>query len=48
VGIGVGATWTGLLRAYYLPYPTGAFITTLSFAVYVIARIVRSIRDRRS
>jgi zinc/manganese transport system permease protein len=48
VGIGVGATWAGLLLAYYLPYPTGAFITTLSFAVYVIARIVRSIRDRRS
>ncbi|TMK79339.1 MAG: metal ABC transporter permease [Actinobacteria bacterium] len=48
VGIGVGATWAGLLLAYYLPYPTGAFITTLSFAVYVIARIVRSIRHRRS
>ncbi len=48
VGIGVGATWAGLLLAYYLPFPTGAFITTLSFAVYVAARIARSVRDRRS
>lgn len=47
VGIGVAATWAGLLLAYYLPYPTGAFITTLSFAVFVAARIARSVRDRR-
>jgi zinc/manganese transport system permease protein len=34
-------TWGGLLIAYYTPYPVGAFITTLSFVAYVIARVVR-------
>src|SRR5439155_17213372 len=31
VGIAVVVTWAGLVIAYYTPYPTGAFITTLSF-----------------
>jgi zinc/manganese transport system permease protein len=41
VALGVAVTWGGLLIAYYTPYPVGAFITTLSFAAYVIARVVR-------
>ncbi len=47
VGIGVAVTWAGLTLAYYLPYPTGAFITSLSFAAYVLARAVQAVRDRR-
>jgi zinc/manganese transport system permease protein len=43
VGIAVAVTWGGLAIAYYTPYPTGAFITTLSFSAYVLARGVRSI-----
>jgi len=32
--------------AFYTPYPTGAFITTLSFGAYVAARGVRSFIGR--
>jgi hypothetical protein len=32
--------------AYYTPYPTGTFITTLSFAAYVAARGIRTLRAR--
>jgi zinc/manganese transport system permease protein len=41
VALGVAVTWVGLVMAYYTPYPTGAFITTLSFGAYVLARSVR-------
>jgi zinc/manganese transport system permease protein len=44
--LGVSVTWAGLLIAYYTPYPTGAFITTLSFGAYVVARGARFIRNR--
>jgi zinc/manganese transport system permease protein len=46
VALGVAVTWAGLVMAYYTPYPTGAFITTLSFGAYVVARGVRSFRGR--
>lgn len=46
VVIGVAVTWAGLVIAYYTPYPTGAFITTLSFAAYVVARAVRHLAVR--
>jgi zinc/manganese transport system permease protein len=38
VALGVVVTWGGLTMAYYSPYPTGAFITTLSFGAYVVVR----------
>jgi zinc/manganese transport system permease protein len=41
IGLGIAVTWGGLLIAYYAPPPAGAFITTLSFVAYVIARVVR-------
>jgi len=41
VAIAVTVTWAGLVIAYYTPYPTGAFITTLSFGAYVAARGMR-------
>ncbi len=34
-------TWAGLVIAYFTPYPTGAFIATLSFGAYVAARVIR-------
>ncbi len=46
--VGVAVTWGGLVLAYYLPYPAGTFITSLSFGVYLVARAVRASRDRRT
>lgn len=48
VVVAVAVTWAGLVIAYYTPYPTGAFITTLSFAGYVAARGVRSLAAHRA
>jgi zinc/manganese transport system permease protein len=45
--IAVAVTWIGLIIAFYTPYPTGAFITTLSFAAYLLARGVRLIGTLR-
>jgi len=44
--LAVAVTWAGLVIAYYTPYPTGAFITTLSFGAYVLARGLRFLADR--
>ena len=46
--LGLAVTWAGLVMAYYTPYPTGAFITTLSFAAYVAARGIRVLNTRTS
>jgi zinc/manganese transport system permease protein len=46
VALGVAVTWVGLVLAFYTPYPTGAFITTLSFGAYVLARGLRVVRAR--
>ncbi len=46
VMLGVAVTWAGLVMAYYTPYPTGAFITTLSFGAYVAARGLRLLDAR--
>jgi zinc/manganese transport system permease protein len=46
VAIAVAVTWTGLVIAFYTPYPTGAFITTLSFGAYVLARGMRLLAAR--
>ena len=47
VGIALTVTWSGLAIAYYSPYPVGFWITSLSFAVYVLARVGRALTDRR-
>lgn len=39
VAIGVVVTWLGLGAAFFSPYPTGFWITTIAFAVYAIAAI---------
>jgi zinc/manganese transport system permease protein len=46
VALAVAVTWTGLVAAYYTPYPTGAFITTFSFIAYALARAIRSLAER--
>ena len=46
VAIAAGVTWAGLVAAYYTPYPTGAFITTFSFAAYALARGLRGVALR--
>ena len=45
--IGLAVTWAGLTLAFYWPYPTGFFITTLAFAAYVAARLARAWSARR-
>ena len=47
IALAVGVTWAGLTLAYYSSYPTGVFITTVSFGAYVLARIVAAIAGRR-
>ena len=46
VAIAVTVTWLGLSIAYYTPYPTGFYITTLGFAGYVAARAARALEGR--
>ncbi len=40
VAIGVVVVWLGLGISYFSAYPAGFFITTISFALYVLARVV--------
>jgi zinc/manganese transport system permease protein len=37
----LGATWLGLIAAYYSPYPIGFYVATFAFAGYVLARLGR-------
>jgi zinc/manganese transport system permease protein len=46
VALALVVTWAGLVAGYYTPYPTGAFITTFSFAAYALARGVRLVAER--
>jgi zinc/manganese transport system permease protein len=41
--IAIAVTWTGLIAAYYSPYPIGFYVTTFAFAVYVLARTARTL-----
>lgn len=41
VAIAVAVTWSGLITAYYSPYPIGFYVTTFAFAVYLAARLGR-------
>jgi len=45
VFIALFATWIGLFISFYLPYPVSFFITTITFAVYLV---VRSVRPRQA
>ena len=41
VVLALAVTWVGLTLAFFSIYPVGFFVTTISFALYVIARLVR-------
>jgi zinc/manganese transport system permease protein len=41
--LALAVTWGGLVAAYYSPYPIGFFVTTFAFAVYVAARLARTV-----
>ncbi len=44
VAFGLIIVWLGLAAAYFSPYPVGFFITTLAFAIYLIAAAWRRMR----
>jgi zinc/manganese transport system permease protein len=39
IGVALIATWSSLFAAYFTPYPVGFWITTTSFALYLLARL---------
>lgn len=41
VAIALAVTWLGLALAYFSIYPVGFYVTSLSFAVYVVVRLAR-------
>jgi zinc/manganese transport system permease protein len=43
VALALLVTWLGLALAYYSIYPVGFYVTSISFALYVVVRIVRTI-----
>jgi zinc/manganese transport system permease protein len=44
VGLAVLIAWLGLGIAYFSIYPVGFYVTTIAFALYVLARVVRRVR----
>jgi zinc/manganese transport system permease protein len=47
VALGLAVVWVGLGVAYFSVYPAGFFITSISFAVYVVVRVTVGVRARR-
>ncbi|MFJ2580861.1 metal ABC transporter permease [Kitasatospora aureofaciens] len=45
VALALAACWAGLVAAYYQPYPLGFFVTGFAFAGYLLAHLVRYIRE---
>jgi zinc/manganese transport system permease protein len=48
VAIGLAVTWAGLAIAYFSIYPVGFWVTSLSFGLYVVARIARTFAGREA
>jgi zinc/manganese transport system permease protein len=48
VALALLTTWVGLGIAYYSPYPVGFWITTVAFALYVLARLIRVAGERQA
>ncbi len=46
VAIALLTTWLGLGIAYFSPYPVGFFITTIAFALYLLAKLTVLLRQR--
>jgi zinc/manganese transport system permease protein len=47
VVIALLATWFGLFISFYLPYPVSFFITSATFAIYLIVRLSQTVGARR-
>jgi zinc/manganese transport system permease protein len=48
VSIALAVTWLGLALAYFSIYPVGFYITSLSFALYLLVRVERAVAARRA
>ena len=48
VALGILVTWVGLALAYFYDYPVGFYVTSVSFALYVVARAGRALGARRA
>lgn len=46
VAFALAVTWLGLGIAYFSPYPVGFWVTSLSFGLYLAARLARAVLDR--
>jgi zinc/manganese transport system permease protein len=47
VALALAVTWLGLALAYFSIYPVGFYVTSLSFALYVLVRTGRALRRKR-
>jgi zinc/manganese transport system permease protein len=47
VAIALVVTWLGLTLAYFSIYPVGFYVTSLSFALYVVVRLARGLAGRQ-
>jgi zinc/manganese transport system permease protein len=47
VALALAVTWLGLALAYFSIYPVGFYVTSLSFGLYVLVRLGRSLEKRR-
>ena len=47
LGLALAVTWAGLVIAYYSIYPVGFWVTSLSFALFVLARVFRALVESR-
>jgi zinc/manganese transport system permease protein len=48
VALALAVTWLGLALAYFSIYPVGFYVTSLSFALYVVVRLGRVVAARRN
>ncbi len=44
VVIALFATWFGLIASFYIPYPVSFFITSVTFGLYVVVRVLTALR----
>jgi zinc/manganese transport system permease protein len=47
VTIALAVTWLGLALAYFSIYPVGFYVTSLSFALYILVRLAHVLTGRR-
>jgi zinc/manganese transport system permease protein len=48
VALALAVTWLGLALAYFSIYPVGFYVTSLTFALYVVVRLSRVVAARRN